>query len=71
MQAVTLAEALRVAGYRTAHIGKWHLGADPWYPETHHADPVYAAMVHSVDEAFGRILDALEEAGVADQPNPV
>src|SRR5688500_8024065 len=30
----TLAEALRDAGYRTAHIGKWHLGLTrPHWPE--------------------------------------
>ena len=30
----TLAEALRDAGYRTAHIGKWHLGLlQPYWPE--------------------------------------
>ena len=31
---VTLAEALKAAGYRTAHIGKWHLGLTrPHWPE--------------------------------------
>jgi arylsulfatase A-like enzyme len=29
----TLAEALRGVGYRTAHIGKWHLGEATHYPE--------------------------------------
>jgi arylsulfatase A-like enzyme len=26
---VTIAEALKAAGYTTIHLGKWHLGADP------------------------------------------
>lgn len=26
----TLAEALKAAGYRTGHFGKWHLGAEPY-----------------------------------------
>ncbi len=29
---ITIAEALREHGYRTAHIGKWHLGEDPYGP---------------------------------------
>jgi len=29
---VTIAEALRPAGYASCYIGKWHLGTDPWYP---------------------------------------
>lgn len=30
---ITVAEALKPAGYTSCHIGKWHLGADEWYPE--------------------------------------
>ena len=32
LQEVTLAEALKMQGYQTAHIGKWHLGEDPHGP---------------------------------------
>ncbi|MGE0756592.1 MAG: sulfatase [Pirellulaceae bacterium] len=32
----TLAEALREGGYRTASIGKWHLGSEPFSLPEHH-----------------------------------
>ncbi len=33
LEEITLAEALRPAGYASASIGKWHLGGRPYWPE--------------------------------------
>jgi len=30
---ITIAEALKPAGYTSCHVGKWHLGAEDWYPD--------------------------------------
>jgi arylsulfatase A len=35
---VTIAKALQRHGYATAHIGKWHLGEDPFGPLSHGFD---------------------------------
>ncbi len=37
---VTIAERLKVAGYATAFMGKWHLGSDPYIPENQGFDVV-------------------------------
>ena len=40
----TLAESLRDAGYRTGHIGKWHLGlTEPHWPDQHGFDVTFSA----------------------------
>lgn len=43
---ITIAEALKVAGYHTALIGKWHLGDFA-------GDDRYHPMAHGFDEFFG------------------
>lgn len=38
LEEITIARALRSAGYVTASIGKWHLGGEEYYPEKHGFD---------------------------------
>ena len=49
----TLAEALREAGYRTASIGKWHLGSEPFsLPEHHGFDVNIAGNAHGAPGSY-------------------
>jgi arylsulfatase A-like enzyme len=32
LEYITLGESFKAAGYRTAHLGKWHLGSEPYDP---------------------------------------
>lgn len=46
---ITLAEALRECGYRTACVGKWHLGHLPQYLPTRHGFDSYFGIPYSND----------------------
>jgi arylsulfatase A len=49
----TLAEALRSAGYRTANIGKWHLGSEPFsLPEHHGFDVNIGGNAHGAPGSY-------------------
>jgi arylsulfatase A len=49
----TLAEALREGGYRTASIGKWHLGSEPFsLPEHHGFDVNIAGNAHGAPGSY-------------------
>ncbi|MBM3855551.1 MAG: sulfatase, partial [Verrucomicrobia bacterium] len=53
LEEFTLAEALREAGYRTASIGKWHLGSEPFsLPEHHGFDVNIGGNAHGAPGDF-------------------
>ena len=49
---VTMAEALKQRGYRTACVGKWHLGHLPQYLPTNHGFDSYFGIPYSNDMDF-------------------
>jgi arylsulfatase A len=58
---VTMAEALRARGYRTAAIGKWHLGHLPRYLPTNHGFDSYFGIPFSNDMMRPWVPEATEK----------
>jgi arylsulfatase A len=53
VEELTLAEAFREAGYRTACIGKWHLGSEPFsLPEHHGFDVNIGGNAHGAPGSY-------------------
>jgi len=53
VEELTLAEALREGGYRTANIGKWHLGSEPFsLPEHHGFDVNIGGNAHGAPGSY-------------------
>ncbi len=53
LEEITLAEALRESGYRTIHVGKWHLGGAPFsLPEHHGFDVNVAGQEHGAPGSY-------------------
>jgi arylsulfatase A len=51
-QLTTIPEALKAAGYATAHFGKWHLGGGPSTPAAQGFDMVYGGGVEGLPKTF-------------------
>jgi arylsulfatase A-like enzyme len=65
----TLAKSLKDGGYQTWHVGKWHIGREPWYPE-HHGFDVNIGGCHKGSPGLSgyfspwRSIDALKDTEV-------
>ena len=51
-EVVTVAEALRTAGYASASIGKWHLGHEPYWPLSQGFDANVAGHTHGSPASY-------------------
>ncbi|GLC26388.1 sulfatase family protein [Roseisolibacter agri] len=68
---VTMAEALRARGYRTAAVGKWHLGARARFLPTAHGFDTFFGVPYSndMDAAQGYApLPLLRDTSIVEQP---
>ncbi|RPH92929.1 MAG: arylsulfatase, partial [Calditrichaeota bacterium] len=61
---ITIAEMLKTAGYRTACIGKWHLGHLPQYLPRQHGFDYYFGIPYSND------MDKVRNLSVDEQMEP-
>ncbi|GAA6152236.1 sulfatase-like hydrolase/transferase [Pseudoteredinibacter isoporae] len=62
-QSVSLPEKLSQLGYKTALIGKWHLGdKEAYHPENHGFDEFYG-LLYSNDEPNQQMLNGREKEG--------
>ncbi len=52
LEEFTVAEALRTNGYVTAHVGKWHLGGEGYWPEQQGFDVNVGGMHHPGPPSF-------------------
>lgn len=52
---ITLAQALKTKGYRTACIGKWHLGDLPPYRPNRHGFDYFYGLLYSNDMKLGHL----------------
>lgn len=68
-EAVTLAEALGNAGYRSASIGKWHLGDEPHWPEAHGFHRNVAGHTHGSPASYFFPYRNPQQAWNPDMPN--
>ncbi len=62
----TVAEALKKCGYRTAFVGKWHLGHEPYHPIKHGFDEQFGVSnfghVHSYHAPyFGKLSETYKD----------
>ncbi len=54
---LTLAEALKTAGYATSCVGKWHLGHKPQFFPTRHGFDEYLGILYSNDMRPVQLID--------------
>ena len=66
---VTLAEALQAAGYVSANIGKWHLGAERHWPESQGFDLNVAGHTHGSPASYFFPYRKPEQEWNPDMPN--
>ena len=68
-EVVTVAEALREAGYVSASIGKWHLGDEPYWPTTQGFDTNVAGHTHGSPASYFFPYRKPEQTWNPDMPN--